>query len=226
MNMAFSISTLALMAFSAILLTLCGCLGFRKNNKRNFSFLSYFPFEINEGNDACSRVSSFAVFLFAFSLALASTGMLWNADFRPYLSVGIFMAIFGVLKAVSLVFLFRVPAYHFKFHCGVSVVYFCLVALTSAFAGIFFMNMSKAFEGGALALMILEFFFAIVLVGLVINPKLSKWTELESVGNEDGSVEVRRPKPFVLAFSEWCALCIDLLSVLTFVIGILIISMN
>ncbi len=226
MNTAFSISTISLIVLSVALILVCGCLGYKKNNKQSFSFLSYFPFEINEGNDACSRVSSFAVFLLASSLALASTGMLWNADFRPYLSVGIFMAIFGVLKAVSLVFLFRVPAYHFKFHCGVSVVYFCLVALTSAFAGIFFMNMSKAFEGGALALMILEFLFALVLVGLAVNPKLSKWTELERVGNEDGSVEIRRPKPFVLAFSEWCALALDLLSALTFVIGVLIISLN
>ncbi len=226
MSLGFSIFVIALIVLSMASILSFGLIGYKGKNKTSFSFLSYFPFELNEGHDVCSRLSSYSVFLLAGALALASTGMLWSEDFRPFLSVAIFMAIFGILKAVALIFVFRIPAYHFKFHCIVSVTYFCLVVLTSCFAGIFFLNMSKAFEGGAVAMMVIEFLLAFLLTGIAINPKLSKWTELESVGNEDGSVEIRRPKPFVLALSEWCAIAIDLLSVLTFIVGILLITLN
>lgn len=226
MSMGFSIFALGLIALSLGAIIGFGLIGYKGNNKKAFSFLSYFPFELNEGHDLWSRLSSYSVFLLAGALALASTGMLWNENFRPFLSVAIFMAIFGILKAVALIFVFRVPAYHFKFHCVVSVAYFSLVALTSCFAGIFFLNMSKVFESGAIAMMVIEFVCAFLLACIAINPKLSKWTELESVGNEDGSVEIRRPRPFVLALSEWCAIFVDLLATLTFVVGILLITLN
>lgn len=221
MSIAFAITLAVLLLASFFCMLLFGFLGFKKENKRGYSFLSDFPFELNEGSKALSRVSAWSVFFLAAFLALASSTLLWNRDFLPYLPFAIILAVFGVFKAVSLVLLYRIPAYRFKFHILIDVLYFCFTALSCALMGIFFLNMRVVNAPLALSLMGVELFLSVFLCLLALNPKLANWTQMNSTASEDGSVHLSRPKPFVLAFSEWIAIFLDCLSSLLFLLGVL-----
>ena len=61
---------------------------------------------------------------------------------------------------------------------------------------------------------------------ILVNPRLSKWTELQSSVGSDGVVTSSRPRPFILAFSEWLTLFLDILSLLIYIIGLLIFSLE
>ncbi len=211
-------SSLLLVCFVSLLVS--GTIGHKKSAKRGYSFLSEFPFELNEGHDIASQVSRISVYACAASLALSSSSLLWDSDFYPYLTFAIVIAVLGVLKATLFAFLFKIPAYNCKPHILVSVLYFAFNAILCAFEGIFFLNLRSVNEITALILMGIEFALALLLCLLSVNPKLSSWTKMETIGNADGSIDVVRPKPFVLAFSEWLAVFADVLGTLAFVLGI------
>lgn len=217
-------SSLLVICFATLIVS--GCIGHKKSAKRGYSFLSEFPFELNEGHDLASQVSRIAVYASAASLALSSSSLLWDSDFYPYLTFALIIAILGLLKAVGFVFLFKIPAYNCKPHILVSVLYFAFNAILCAFEGIFFLNLRSASEATALVLMGCEFALALLLCLLSVNPKLSSWTKMETIGNADGTIDVVRPKPFVLAFSEWLAIFADFLGTLLFVIGIALFELN
>ncbi len=222
----FVISFSSLLALSFASLLIFGLIGHKKSANRSYSFLSEFPFELNEGQEIFSHASRISVFACALSLALCCTSLLWDSDFHPYLTFAIVIAIIGVAKAACFVFLFKIPAYNCKPHILASVLYFALSAILCAFEGIFFLNLRAVDEITSLVLMGLEWALAIVLCLLSLNPKLSSWTKMKSVANEDGSIEVVRPKPFVLAFSEWLAILSDALGTIVFVIGIALFELN
>ncbi len=219
-------------AFSSLLVVtfLCvlifGLSGYKKKKERRYSFLCEFPFELNERENALSQASRLAVYASGFAFALAETSLLWDGDFYPYLTLGIVIASLGVVKAALYILLYKVPAYHFKLHILVSVLYMALTALLCAFEGIFFLNLRSISEATALVLMGFEFAFALIFCFLAANPKMPSWTKMKTIGNEDGSVEVVRPKPFILAFAEWIAIFADFAGTLLFVIGIALFELN
>ena len=221
MQFGLSIALSAVLVLSLALLLSFGSLGYKRQNKRNFSFLCEFPFEFVEGNDPFSKASSFFVISLAASSALCCTCCLWNSALLVYLPLGIALVLLGVFRAVGLVLLFRVPAYHFKFHSLLTVLYFCFSAFLSCLQAIFFLNMRSSDDPvPTIVLVVLEFVIALALCLLAINPKIASWTELESTGTADGGVEIHRPKPFVLAASEWTAIALELASSLIFLFGI------
>ena len=224
MPITIAFSSLLVLSFAALIAF--GLIGHKRSAKRGYSFLSEFPFELNEGHDVFSQVSRVAVFAAALSLAFSSSSLLWDSDFYPFITLGIVLASVGVAKAACFILVYKIPAYHFKSHILASVLYMALTALLCAFEGVFFLNLRTVSEAMAFVLMGLEFAFAVFLCFLAANPRMSSWTKMETIGNEDGSVEVVRPKPFVLAFAEWLAIFIDLLGTLAFVIGIALFEIN
>ena len=219
-----SFSSLLFLSFACVLIF--GLAGYRKKKERGYSFLSEFPFELNENQNGLSQISRVAVFASGLSFALAETSLLWDNDFYPYITLGIVITVLGIAKAACYILLYKVPAYHFKPHILVSVLHMALTGLLCAFEGIFFLNLRAVSEVPALVLMGCEFAFALLLCVLAVNPKMSSWTKMETIGNEDGSIEVVRPKPFVLAFSEWLAIFADLAGTLVFVLGIALFELN
>ncbi len=219
-----SFSSLLLLTFFCAFIL--GLFGYKKNKGRGYSLLCEFPFELIENQNGLSQASRLALYASGLSFALAQTSLLWDSDFYPYLTLGVVIASLGIIKAACYILLYKVPAYHFKAHILVSVIYMALTALLCAFEGIFFLNLRAISEVPALVLMGCEFALALLLCFLSANPKLSSWTKMETIGNEDGSVEVVRPKPFVLAFSEWLAIFADFCATLLFVIGIAFFELN
>lgn len=88
-----------------------------------------------------------------------------------------------------------------------------LFALT-AVNGIIFINLCKGHDLEILLIVLSSILFALALAVAIIlvNPRLKTWAKLEKVVEEDGSSSLKRPKPFVLAFSEWLVIFIGVLS--------------
>lgn len=51
-------------------------------------------------------------------------------------------------------------------------------------------------------------FFALL---LALNPRLSKWSMMDKIEQQDGSIIVLRPKIFVLAVTEWLLILLNVL---------------
>ena len=196
-----------------------GAIAYRKKSGRGYSFLTLFPFELSDGKDALSRVSRVLVFVCACATALSSTILLWDPSFQPFLGLSSLLAGLGLLKAASFVFLFLLPAYRLKPHMLANTLYFAFVTLSCAVEGIFFLSLRGVHEAASLAFMGCEFALALSAVLISLNPKMGSWAKMKTVENEDGTMGLERPKPFVLAFSEWLLILFDLLGSLLFVIG-------
>lgn len=209
----------AFLAFSFASMVLLGAIHYRRKSGRGYSFLTLFPFELNEGKEPLALLSRALVFVCGCAGALSATILLWDSSFQPFLGLSSLLAALGLLKAVCLVLLFLLPAYRLKAHILANTLYFAFVTLSSSVEGIFFLSLRGANEAASLSLMGCEFAFALSAILISLNPKMGSWAKMKTVENEDGTMGLERPRPFILAFSEWLLILLDFLSSLLFVIG-------
>jgi hypothetical protein len=222
----FAIAFSSSLILSFVCLITFGLLGHKKENGRSYSFLCQFPFELVEGHSPFLLAAQVSAFAFSFCFVLSGTILLWDSAFYPYISLGVALSILSLAKGASLAFLFKVPAYHFKPHMLFSTLYLAFGALMCAFSGIFFLNMRAVDEFPALLLMGAEFALCLCFVFLCLNPKMANWTKLRSEDDGSGALKVTRPRPFVLAFSQWLAIAFDFLCCLVLLFGVSFFSLD
>ena len=67
-------------------------------------------------------------------------------------------------------------------------------------------------ETAVFVLSIMQFAISLTVVFILVNPRLKNWAQLEKVVGKDGGSSLKRPKPFVLAFSEWIIIFLSVLA--------------
>ena len=175
-------------------------------HKKKFSFLTDFPYETFEKKR--NHLGGLRVFIaFLVSEVLVSASMFVNFyDASPDL---IGLLILSALLTVVMIFLVirihTLSAGREKIHLTRFYLMGLGLVLLSSVNGILFLNLSKGRESetAVLVLSIIQFVLALSVVFILINPRLKDWARLEKVVDEDGGTSLKRPKPFVLAFSEW-----------------------
>jgi hypothetical protein len=209
------------------LMLLCGLLE-KKDAKEPYDLLSYFPYELFE--DSRKPLTTFArLFEVASHLAFLAGYVYFlttlNSEGWNVLSFPLTVAVIACLSSILAILLAVVPAGYPKEHL---TLYFVATAgrlLTAAMTGIYFLNVWRLSDGTnnalLLAFAILLFVVALGDFLLLLNPKLVRWYEMKKVANEDGSIKLIRPRPFVLAFSEWLVSLGYLLSAVLILIGFL-----
>lgn len=209
-----AIALLGGVAFSFLLLTLLGPLFFKKRIGRPYSYLSDFPFELfigkDDGGKAATRIYAGAFLLFDLLSAL----FLFDAFLsypRGVLYLALLAAFFHIARVILLFFMLILPASYNKPHVKVVVLYFMAASLSSVLEGLFLFRYSTG-EG-------ISFILSFVLMGLgllygflMANPRFSSWAKLHSEQNAAGEVLVKRPRFFLLAYSEWLGILLCLLS--------------
>ena len=186
---------------------------------------------------AFTVVSVALINVFAFALALLLTRKLRGTNlfrtvfFMPNLIGGIVLGyiwktlldgVLALLEGISGEAISIVPAYSFGPHLSSTVAFFFSSIMVDVVSGICLLNCyGKGNEGteAPLAFAIILFLLAIAKGILLVNPKLSRWTELSSYMDQDGVVTTKRPRPFVLASSQWACLLLDLASFLLIALG-------
>ena len=120
--------------------------------------------------------------------------------------MSVIFAIIMVARNAALIALFYIPAYRFKPHFFAFVLSGGLTAFGAAISVIICANFYSYVGNAVIPFAIFTGLFGIGAMAVLINPKLSNWAKLDSSVDESGAVVERRPKYFVLAFSEWIVL--------------------
>ena len=190
------------------------CLGFvfsslifRKKENRSFDLRSEFPFELVDAGEPAYRPGRICILLWGLLDAAVAFYLLASiSSHSSLLSLSIIYAISTILRNVALVSLFYTPAYRFKPHFLSFVCSCALTGFVGAVGAIICVNVRNVVGSPAIAAAVVLAALGVATLIVMANPKLANWPKLESTMDESGAVVERRPKIFILAFSEWLAL--------------------
>ena len=207
--------------FSFVLLLVLGLSRYKNKNNERFSFLSFFPFElVGEKEKSSPLLRSLAV-TYAIADAVVYAYPFMGAErFLFAQPLAIVALAVSFVKDIFMVLLFFVPAHHFKPHLFSFLFFGCLNALQGVVIGSYLLSLNPMNQVAATSFAILFFLFGVLTMVALLNPHLARWTEMNLEVAEDGSMNPVRPRPFVLAFTEWLLIFFALTSSIVYLIGI------
>ena len=177
-----------------------------------YNVKNMFPYELNFKAKLQDNLLGNIFLVLYGACALAFFALASQKSLLPYSNVIILVAsILYIVINLSLVF---VPLELVKLHLGVSI--FSMVFTFTFFGAISYVcfDYYQHFqEVPYLVLGIIGIIFCLFYFGVSMNPKLNAPLNYEEVKNEDGSITYKRPKFFVLAFSEWLCIFANLLAI-------------
>ncbi len=188
--------------FLFICFLLFSCFNYKNKFKADYDFRNHFPYELNYNlkftdnflGNLCLVLSLLSsIFFFVFFNQDHSNGLL------------IFSLVSGIMVAIDIGAMIFVPLKYLRSHMALDVFLFAftfMIPCAGAVSGLFAYNNDHT-KIATLVITILLFALTLFLFVIIMNPKLSKWTKMDSVTSEDGTISYVRPKFFVLAFSEW-----------------------
>ena len=210
------------LVFSGGLFLVFGFQDYKKRNKKKYDFLTSFPFELVQGNGRGSFFSRLCFVLYAIIYVASSFYELYLSPSLSFLNqLGVLLGVVSIMIFVSMLIIVYVPAYSFRVHLFFSVVFFALSVLSDVLIGLIYLNLYQA-QLTIMPLIIMSFaFISALFKGLIlINPKLAHWTELDTSVGSDNVVTSSRPRPFVLAFSQWLIIFLNALSLIVYMLGL------
>ena len=217
--------------FEAVLLT-TSFLAYKKGMKRKFDVLSEFPFELMDRNSNLALVTRLTFLMFFvtltpwlyFQLEMSSISDTLSA--MGWFVLASFIAFIALFIAISLTNPSYEKAHNFYF-AGSSG----FLTISSGLEGTYLIRISQG-TGNELTstllivIAVLCFLVALLSLGTLINPKLKNWPKLDAVSEPDGTVTFKRPRPFVLALSEWLILLLAIIFSVLSSLSVLIASIT
>lgn len=212
MNIPFSLSLMlaGFVFFGAFLIS--SILNYKSRFNLPYSLRNTFPYELNYRGKFKDNISG-NVSLIISTLCLAT----FFAVFMKHYNNGFYIAtlISGALISIASLLLVFVPLTLLKFHLALDLIMFVFTMFANGIlaTGVFFSyyetpNILFLISG------IIASIFTVIIFILIMNPKLSRWANLAPEPNKDGSVSYKRPKYFVLAFSEWTLIILTYLTMI------------
>lgn len=215
-----------------ILLLTTSFLAYQKGMKKKFDVLSEFPYELMDKNSNLALVTRLTfIFFFVtlspwlyFQLEMASTSETLSAmGWFVLASFAIFIALFIAISMTN-------PAYE-KAHNFYFVGASGFLTISAGLEGTYILRISSS-AGSDLTSILLTvtavFCFLVALAALItlVNPKLKNWPKLDAVAETDGTISYKRPRPFILALSEWVLLLLAFVFSLFASASLLIMSLS
>lgn len=205
-------------------------LALAQKRKEDFSFRSYFSYELFP-----SKESKWYYPLRILEALALLTGILpglfglffiqqFNINYTLFF-VGLSLA--GIVAPLGQYFLSYIDLsfskQHLSLFCvtGIGEILFC------GMSGFYFAAVYRNL-GDILSLIIAIFLFlgALISALLLINPKLKDWAKLEKNVGEDGLLSYHRPKRFVLPYSEWTLFFLGIFNDAIALIGFYFLTIN
>lgn len=186
---------------------------FRRKQSVPFNFWNSLPFELTQGSDKNYRPIHLGLIFLSFgSFILFPFMVLPPSAANAYYSIIIYVMM--TLSGLIMSLLFIINMNNYRLHILAVALLFastigesvglCLYLLFSPFGPFPKILAFLALIPGVLALL------------LAVNPKLAKWPIMDKRELQDGTLEILRPKRFVLAYTEWGLIILNLLFVLYF----------
>lgn len=192
----------------------------RRNDEPRISLLNYFPYEVIKG-----KISN--IFLIILCVALFSPLLFVIPNFGEMGDLAVFNLVITCLFGLSGLAIFAVSKIKIQYtkehiYCSTALIAaaFLMSALTCVRAFISFNIRTTQLGIIHIVIASLACLFAVLMLGVMFNPKLKDWPNLEEETQGDQKV-YKRPKVFVLPLSEWIAIGVILLSAILFLISVI-----
>ena len=188
--------------------------GLITSKPEKLSFLTGFPYEAYEKKK--NSVGFYALIVFLGAESLVNVSMFVNFFDAPAEMIG--LLILSASLTFTMFFLIirihTLTASRERIHLTRFYLMGLGLLLLSSVNGIIFLNLSKGTknETAVFVTSIMQFVVALSSVFILINPRLKNWAQLEKVVDEDGGSSLKRPRPFVLAFSEWSIIFLSVIA--------------
>ena len=210
--LSFPIVFLVLIAFSTFLFIIFSFTNYKVRFLQSYDLRNHFPYELNYESKFKDNLMGnvFAVLLLVSTILFY---VFFDTDHKN--GFFIFTMIAGIVNACITFGLIFVPLKFLKSHLALvtaNIVFSFLVPFSLAMYASIRYNTTKDISGIVFA--ILNAIICLFVFVLVINPKLTKWAEMDKKENEDGTTTYVRPRIFVLAFTEWLLLFTNVLTAL------------
>ena len=223
MNIPLLIFSLSSGVFFFILFLIFGRLSYGNNEKR-YDILTDFPYEQYIKKNVFSYLSlgSFCAFELAFILIPIA---FFNVSSLKYM-VSMFSFLLGACAVKVLLYnsLLLVSPSKEKPHFLLALSSFLTSSLVAFFGGLLFFQLRVDYPVLSYVVCIFLWVMTLGFVLLAINPKLMNWAKLKVVEEEAGA-HLEKPRPFVLAFSEWSAILLEAILFLTLCIAFLVLCL-
>lgn len=215
--------TLALilaLVFGALLF-LTSLLSYKVENGRQFDLFNEFPYELMNGKTRGAFISRLNFSLFLVTLLPWTFFQIQSArgsNTLTMLTMIIFLALIAFV-ALTVIISLTNPSNE-KTQNYLFVGESATLVISSGMEGFYIL---KVASGGMTIFMgIVCFIIALVSLGILVNPKLKNWPKLDAVAETDGTVTYKRPRPFVLAISEWALIILAYLFALATSVSLLL----
>ncbi len=188
-------------------------LNYKRRYNVKYNLRNMFPYEFNYETTFKENLIG-NIFLVATSVGLV---LFYISFFQSMNNFGlpIVTLVAGILGSVLMPFIAFTPIKMIRMHLAVDVTFFLMTFLTFASYGLIMVSEYQVFmQTKSLVMAIVNFVFALGIFLILMNPKLTHWGDLEEVDNSDGTKYYKRPKYFVLAFSEWLIMFFMIASVI------------
>lgn len=188
----------------------------RINYKNRFNatyhLRSHFPYEFNYHGKFTDNIFGNLIYVLYAGMVVAFLVFFDKNHTDGYLVFGL---VSGGILLVLLSCLVYIPIDHLRLHTGIVAGAF-IISLMFPFSFVLagYFKYDKYQSVPALVGMIIAAVCCVFVVIITLNPKLSRWAELEKETQEDGSSTMKRPKWFTLAYSEWALLLVYQISLI------------
>lgn len=193
-----------------------GFLFFSRSNynrrfKTKYDLRNMFPYELNY---EATFKDNFAGNISYALMCVANVGLYISSMDTLVQGTLAFNLVGAIITTISLVLVLFVPLKLLKTHLICSTALIIGVFLSFAAIGYTSLDFYNILSYDSfIVTCILGFAFALIVVGIIMNPKLTTWAKAEKV-EINGEITYRRPRYIVLAFSEWLCICLTLVSAL------------
>jgi hypothetical protein len=230
MNLATTVPLFLAYIVGVFLVLLLGPKGYERE-KEPYSFLRYFPYELYGDSRGAFRV--FARIGEAFALLADGALPLFlllayhntlAGEVPSYLTG---LMIFTTLFILSYFLMSLIPASAEKAQLSLFFSSAALSTLSFTMEGLLLIILIRSVSGKELLYIVVGILFALALATIVLplNPKMKHWAELEKVSESDGTLSFRRPRFFILAFSEWLLTLFRAVGFVLALVGFLLVAM-
>ncbi|MFA5686725.1 MAG: hypothetical protein WCZ47_00290 [Bacilli bacterium] len=220
------ITSITFLILSFISMIAFGLINFFEEQKVKYSFLQMFPYELSSQSRGKYYILHrlFLYFYVAFSLTPALLLFMKYQSYQQLSSFLLFVNVLFIIQAIIFLSLNIIEARFIKTHATIATLYFAFSLLSSGGASIFLINLyinSSDNLVTQLVIGVLLVLISILLLVIMLNPRLKNWPQLEQVNNIDGTQSLKRPKIFILAFSEWLVVFLNFIAYLLILIAYL-----
>lgn len=186
---------------------------YKLKQKRKYSYRNEFPYELLQGSDNNSKIVGYVLVLV---FVISQIFLVFYALFDKTHFTATTLLISSVISSLATYFLFTTNINSMKKQMLLTSLLLTLTTVSSLMLGLFFL---LRVEGTSFFIYVPAFILAAISLLLIINPALKRWAYMDKIVQQDGTIEILRPKYFPLAYSQWALIVINVLLLLLLFIG-------